>query len=65
MDLLYTKFTRDVLTQVVMAIRRQATEAYHFKSDFVAARGMIIDLEQLSLCFAGYFDIDSNPSTCG
>lgn len=49
------RFIEDVLVQVVvayiMSIRKQAHDTYQFKSEFVAARGMIVDSEQFKTFF--------------
>ena len=51
----YDEFITDIMRQVVisyiMSLRKQAYDTYQFKSEFVAARGMIVDSEQFKTFF--------------
>ena len=59
----FTKFLREILSQIVccylMALRKQATETYLFKSELFVARGLLNDKEQFATFFNGYFSESS------
>jgi predicted DNA-binding protein (UPF0278 family) len=59
-DYFYSKFVRDILHRItgcyVMSLRRHLS-TFHFNSEIMAARKMIIDLENLQVFFDTYSDV--------